>query len=171
MNQPQTLPHDNPHSFPADRTSTTREPGPCVSRATATACRRVLVVDDHPLLRFALIDALIGQGYECYAAEDGLAALSVLATTHVDLVVSDLSMPNMGGLELLMRMGTSRTTQSIPVVVVTAHLSDDLRLRILGAGAKAVLGRSPRPDEVLAAVRALLIGPTSAPQSPLAPAL
>lgn len=165
MNQPQTLPPRIPHALPVEGSSPPCDPDPSVLQGNAAVCRRVLVVDDHPLLRFALIDALIGQGYECDAAENGRAALSVLATTHVDLVVTDLSMPEMGGLELLLRMGASPLTQSIPVVVVTACVSDELRLRILGAGAGAVVGRSPRPDEVLAAVRALVVSPVPAPQS------
>lgn len=170
MNQTQPLPKDIPQSLSADPATAPLAPHLGVLQGNVPACRRVLVVEDHPLLRFALIDALIGQGYECYGAEHGLAALALLDKTCVDLVVTDLSMPHMGGLELLMRMGVRPTTQAIPVVVVTAHVSDELRLRILGAGAKAVVERAVRPEEILAAVRALFVGPASAPQPPLAPA-
>lgn len=164
MNQTLPLPQDMSQSLPPDPASVALAADPCALQGESTDSRRILVVDDHPLLRFALIDALIGQGYECYGAEHGLAALAMLDTTQIDLVVTDLSMPQMGGMELLVRMGASPRVQMIPVVVVTAYLSDDLRLRILGAGAKAVVERSPRPDGVLAAVRPVLGG--RAPASP-----
>lgn len=157
MNQTQALPHDISPQLSSDTAGAALTPDPPVLPGKAARCRRVLVVDDHPLLRLALIDALIGQGYECYGAEHGLAALSLLSTTPVDLVVTDLSMPQMGGMELLVRMGMSPATQSIPVVVVTADLSDELWLRLLSAGAKAVVARSVRPDDVLSAVRAVVL--------------
>lgn len=171
MNQTQPLPQDISQSLSADPASAQHVSHLGVVQGNAPACRRVLVVEDHPLLRFALIDALIGQGYECYGAEHGLAALALLGKTRVDLVVTDLNMPHMGGIELLMHLGAWPTTQAIPVVVVTAHVSDELRLRILRAGAKAVVERSVRSDEILASVRASLDGPAPAPQPPLAPAL
>ncbi len=165
MNQTQPLSQNTSPSLPTDATSSVLTTDPSVLQGKVMVIRRVLVVDDHPLLRFAMIDALIGQGYECYGAEHGLAALAVLGTTPIDLVVTDLSMPQMGGMELLLRMGADPTAQSIPVVVVTAYLSDELRLRLLGAGAKAVVARSVRPDDVLAAVRAVLVegSPASKP--------
>lgn len=171
VNQTQPLPQDISQSLSADPASAQHVSHLGVVQGNAPACRRVLVVEDHPLLRFALIDALIGQGYECYGAEHGLAALALLGKTRVDLVVTDLNMPHMGGIELLMHLGAWPTTQAIPVVVVTAHVSDELRLRILRAGAKAVVERSVRSDEILASVRASLDGPAPAPQPPLAPAL
>ncbi len=171
MHQTQALTPDMPPPLSTDATSATLTPDPNVLQGKTTACRRVLVVDDHPLLRFALIDALIGQGYECFGAEHGLAALGVLGTTPIDLVVTDLSMPHMGGIELLVRMGASPVMQSIPVVVVTAYLSEELRLRILKAGAKAVVARSVRPDDVLSAVRAVFVETSPASKPTLAHSL
>lgn len=133
---------------------------PRVLHEQPIASRRILVVDDHPLLRFAMIDAMLGQGYECEGAEDGLAALASLRTRPVDLVVTDLSMPRMGGIELLAHMSASPITRSIPVIVVTAYLTEELRQQILNAGAKAVVTRSVRPDEILSAVRMWLSGTT-----------
>lgn len=158
MNQTQALPHDIPQSFSAETTRAALEPDPRVLQGNVTVCRRVLVVDDHPLLRFALIDALIGQGYECYGAEHGLAALALLSTTPVDLVVTDLSMPQMGGLELIARMASGPVLSSIPIIVVTGSLTEEIRLRILNAGAKAALLRSPRLDGMFEAIRAVLLG-------------
>ena len=158
MNQTQTLPPQIPQRCSSDTPTATLEPDPCPLQGKATARRRVLVVEDHPLLRFALIDALIGQGYECYGAEHGLAALGLLSTASVDLVVTDLSMPQMGGLELIRQMVSHPIFYSIPVIVVTGSLTEEARRRILSAGAKAALLRSSRHDHVFEAIRTVLLG-------------
>src|ERR1700754_3099733 len=68
---------------------------------------RVLIVDDEKFIRDILADFLGMEGYVVRTAEDGQAALSELNHAHYDLVISDLKMPRMGGIELLEQIGTA----------------------------------------------------------------
>src|SRR5260221_12355987 len=68
---------------------------------------RVLVVDDEKFIRDILADFLGMEGYLVRTAEDGSAALAELQAAHYDLVISDLKMPRMGGIELLDAIGTA----------------------------------------------------------------
>src|SRR5579862_6483947 len=68
---------------------------------------RVLVVDDEKFIRDILADFLGMEGYIVRTAEDGAAALSELGNAHYDLIISDLKMPRMGGIELLDAIGTA----------------------------------------------------------------
>ena len=66
---------------------------------------RVLIVDDEKFIRDILADFLGMEGYVVRVAEDGAAALGELQNAHYDMVISDLKMPRMGGIELLEAMG------------------------------------------------------------------
>ena len=57
----------------------------------------ILVVDDHPINRRLLADQLGSLGYQCKTANDGVDALNVLSKNHIDIVLSDVNMPNMDG--------------------------------------------------------------------------
>jgi two-component system response regulator AtoC len=81
--------------------------------------KQILVVDDEAKMRRVLEIALRGQGHLVLAAENGRQALAILGDNTVDLVVADLRMPEMGGLDLLIAL--RRQQSSVPVIVVTAH--------------------------------------------------
>lgn len=97
--------------------------------------RRILVVDDSPLTRELLVSLLRGVGYSVLEAVDGAQALVVLQREEVDLVVTDLEMPVMGGLELTRRLKAHASLGTLPVVVVTTRGSDADRRRGMEAGA------------------------------------
>jgi two-component system chemotaxis sensor kinase CheA len=104
----------------------------------AQTASRVLVVDDQFTVRELQRSILEAAGYEVVTANDGRAALQRLtADADVDLVVTDLEMPEMGGLELLRRVREDASLASLPVVVVTSRSSEDDRRRGLEAGADA----------------------------------
>src|SRR5205085_7036569 len=89
--------------------------GAVAPRATTTSLMttsneerpRVLIVDDEKFIRDILADFLGMEGYVVRTAEDGQAALGELNHAHYDLVISDLKMPRMGGIELLEQIGTA----------------------------------------------------------------
>jgi len=83
------------------------------------AGRRVLIVEDTDLLRRMYHDRLVQDGYEVLDAADGLAALSVLRDQPVDLILLDLIMPRMGGLQVLEAVKADPRTKDIPVVILT----------------------------------------------------
>jgi two-component system sensor histidine kinase and response regulator WspE len=97
--------------------------------------RKVLVVDDSPLTRELLVSLLESVGYQIVQAVDGAQALEVLARENVDIVVSDLEMPNVDGLELTRRLKSHATFRALPVVIVTTRGSETDRRRGMEAGA------------------------------------
>lgn len=105
------------------------------TRRREEARRRVLVVDDSPLTRELLVQLLESVGYVVVQASDGSEALERLAREAVDIVVSDLEMPNVDGLELTRRLKSHPTLRSLPVVIVTTRGSEADRRRGMDAGA------------------------------------
>ena len=81
--------------------------------------KQVLVADDEPNLRRVLSAQLSRDGFEVHVAEDGEQALKVLADHHIDLVITDLRMPKLDGMELLKRIVADYS--DIPVIMITAH--------------------------------------------------
>jgi two-component system, OmpR family, response regulator MprA len=114
----------------------------------------VLVVDDEPAVRDALDRALRAEGYRVSTAGDGRAALDRVAEDHPDLVVLDVLMPLMDGLEACraLRAAGDRT----PILVLTARDSVADRVEGLDAGADDYLVKPFALDELLARIRALL---------------
>ena len=80
--------------------------------------QRVLIVDDDELQRQLLAETLAGEGYHTSTAEDGLAALEAIKPFHPDVILTDLNMPRMDGIELITEL--RRRESSIPVIVLTA---------------------------------------------------
>jgi two-component system, chemotaxis family, sensor kinase CheA len=97
--------------------------------------RRVMVVDDSPLTRELLVSLLESVGYQIVQAPDGREALERLSREAVDLVVTDLEMPNVDGLELTRRLKSHPTLRTLPVVIVTTRGSEQDRRRGMDAGA------------------------------------
>src|ERR1041385_6486488 len=96
--------------------------------------RRILIVDDDPGARAALIGLLEREGYAVDAAEDGATALHVASDRPPDVVVTDLDMPNMGGMELLTRLRSQ--DPHIPVVIVTSLEDVGAAIKAIRAGAE-----------------------------------
>ena len=87
----------------------------------------ILLVDDEPLIRLALADHLEGYGYEVIQAADGVEALERFGETAVDLVVLDLMLPKLDGLEVCRQL---RSRSSVPIIMLTAR--DDELDKVLG---------------------------------------
>jgi CheY-like chemotaxis protein len=84
----------------------------------------VLVVDDEFDIRELLVDTLIDAGYEVIEASDGNAALARIAADHPDIVLLDIWMPGMDGLEVLSRLRQNPDTAALPVILLTAMPAD-----------------------------------------------
>ncbi len=115
---------------------------------------RILVVDDEPAVQQALTRALTLERYEVEQAADGARALERLSADPYDVVVLDVSMPRVGGLEVCRRMrsGGDRT----PVLMLTARGEIDDRVAGLDAGADDYLVKPFALRELMARLRALL---------------
>lgn len=108
------------------------------------ARRRILVVDDTAPNRSLLVDLLTPLGFAVSEAANGREALDRLAQAAADLVLTDLVMPEMGGVELIRRLRRTPEQASLPVIVVSASATDQDRADSLAAGATAFL---PKPVE------------------------
>ncbi len=79
----------------------------------------ILVADDEKNIRFGLGQALEGEGYNTYLAENGAKALEIVGKENIDIVITDLRMPEMTGEELLKKL--SKEHKNIPVIILTGH--------------------------------------------------
>lgn len=118
-----------------------------------TTRHRVLVVEDDPTLRLVLRDNLQSEGYEVDVAADGTRAISRARIATPDLVVLDLTLPDLDGLELL---PTLRSLGQIPIIVLTARAERAEKLKGLNLGADDYMTKPFDPDELLARIRAVL---------------
>jgi len=115
--------------------------------------RRVLVVDDEPQITRVLRTVLTSQGYHVNTAGDGLSALTALSAWRPNLVLTDLGMPNMNGIELCRRI---RAISSVPIVVLSVKGAEQAKVEALDAGADDYLTKPFGTDELLARVRAAI---------------
>ena len=119
--------------------------------------RTVLVVDDSPTMRrmiMASLRELDGVGFE--QAASGLEAIERLALAPVDLVVLDLNMPDVHGLEVLRFVRTHDRFRELPVVVLTTRGDDESREAALREGATRYLTKPFEPAAFAPEIRALL---------------
>jgi two-component system, OmpR family, phosphate regulon response regulator PhoB len=121
--------------------------------------RQVLVVDDDDGVRTAVTWALEADGFEVLAVENGLAAIEVIETSKLSLVVLDLSLPGLGGLDILRRV---RTTESLdgqwrlPIIVLSGRDTETDRIVGLDMGADDYLVKPFSPGELAARARSVL---------------
>jgi len=121
------------------------------------ASERVLVVEDTELLRRIYHDKLIQEGYTVLTAGDGLEALAVLRSNPVDLVLLDLIMPRMGGLDVLENMKADPRTSCVPVVILTNLGEEGAIERAVELGAADYLIKnSAKPADVADKIRLVL---------------
>jgi two-component system chemotaxis response regulator CheY len=109
----------------------------------------LLIVDDSPVTRKMVRRAVGLAGLEIgdvYEAGDGEEALAQLAQNVVHLVLADINMPNMNGMELVERMSQAPALASIPVIIVATPMSEQRIERLLDIGARAYLAKPFRPE-------------------------
>ena len=116
--------------------------------------KQILVVDDEPNLRKVLSAQLERDGYDVHTAEDGQEGLELLAENHIDLVITDLRMPRVDGMEFLRR--ALKLDDSLPVVMLTAHGTVDNAVEALKTGAFDYITKPFDQNEVRAVVRKAL---------------
>jgi len=115
--------------------------------------KRILVVDDEPQITRVLRTALTSHRYDIRVANDGETALEIMKDWTPDLVITDLAMPNMDGLELCRRIRSSR---QIPILVLSVRGEERTKVKALDAGADDYVTKPFGIEELLARVRAHL---------------
>lgn len=137
--------------------------------------RQVLVVDDDDDVRTAVTWALEADGFEVLAVDNGLAAMDVIESSPLSLVVLDLSLPGLGGLDILNRLRTIEARNGqwrLPIIVLTGRDSETDRIVGLDLGADDYLVKPFSPGELAARARSLLrrsAEPTAGGKQPFRP--
>ncbi len=115
--------------------------------------QRILVVDDEPQLTRVLRRSLMAKGYDVRIAGDGEFALQTFHDWPPALVITDLAMPNLSGLELCRRL---RATSDVPIIVLSVRGEEQTKVQALDAGADDYVTKPFGMDELLARIRAAL---------------
>ena len=115
--------------------------------------QRILVVDDEPQITLVLRSGLARHGYEMRVAAEGQAALDLFRAWNPDLVITDLSMPNMGGVELCRRL---RAISGVPIIVLSVKGEESAKIEALDAGADDFVTKPFSMGELRARLRAAL---------------
>ena len=115
--------------------------------------KHILVVDDESQISRVLRTSLSSHGYDIRVANDGETALEIMKDWTPDLVITDLAMPNMDGLELCRRL---RAKTQIPIIVLSVRGEERTEVKALDAGADDYVTKPFGMEELLARVRANL---------------
>jgi two-component system chemotaxis response regulator CheY len=119
----------------------------------------ILVVDDSKVMRDMIVACLRAIPDTAFVhASSGLEAIERLSLSSFDLMVLDLNMPDISGIEVLEFVRGQDTLQRLPVLIVTTRGDDQSRERVLQAGASSFLAKPFTPDSIIAEVRAILPG-------------
>jgi two-component system chemotaxis response regulator CheY len=117
----------------------------------------ILVVDDSRVMRDMIVACLRADGaLEFTQAASGLEAIEQLSLKHFDLLVLDLNMPDIGGIEVTQFVRSQPAGKELPIVIVTTRGDEASRARALEAGASRYMTKPFTPDEILGEVRSLL---------------
>jgi putative nucleotidyltransferase with HDIG domain len=114
----------------------------------------ILVVDDERDIRETLRQGIVLSGYECLSADGGEAALELLRNQPVDVVLSDINMPEMDGIELLRHI---KTDFSASVIMMTGYVDEFTYEEIVGLGANDFVQKPVRLKEIMARIQRVLL--------------
>jgi two-component system chemotaxis response regulator CheY len=114
--------------------------------------KKVLTVDDSKTMREMVSFTLRGAGYEVMEAEDGVDALKVLGNGSVDLVITDINMPNMDGVTLTRQLRAKPNFKSTPILILTTEGGEEKKAAGRAAGATGWIVKPFAPDKLLQVV-------------------
>jgi CheY-like chemotaxis protein len=115
--------------------------------------KTILICDDEPALR-ELIRASMDDGYEFAEASDGIIAMELAREVSPDIVILDLMLPRLSGLEVLARLNEDEQLKDVPVLVITAW--NETREDVLAAGADDFVAKPFDPEDLRSAVKRLV---------------
>jgi two-component system chemotaxis response regulator CheY len=118
--------------------------------------KKILIVDDSATIRKLINYILKKKEYQITEAEDGIDALEKLINTKVDLVIADLNMPNMDGIELVRSLRSNYYYVDTPIIMLTTTKDENLRRSAFEAGVNLFLNKPIQPNILLYKVESLL---------------
>jgi two-component system chemotaxis response regulator CheY len=116
----------------------------------------ILAVDDSASMRQMVSFTLKGAGYEVIEADDGVNALSAVKGKKVDLVVTDVNMPNMDGISLIKALRGQPDYKFTPILMLTTEAGDGKKAEGKAAGATGWIVKPFNPDQLLATIKKVL---------------
>jgi CheY-like chemotaxis protein len=117
----------------------------------------ILVVDDEPTIRFLVRAALDGTGYRLIEASDGLSALEVALTERPDVILLDIALPRLSGLEVCRRLKENPATAGAPVLLITGLVQEAERQAAEEVGAQAFIAKPFSPAALVSQVEDALL--------------
>ena len=116
----------------------------------------VLIVDDEPAIRDMVRFALNKADFDVVGAEDGRSALNTISDRKPDIILMDWMMPGISGIELTRRLRREPVTADIPIIMLTARITEDDKVAGLGAGCDDYVVKPFSPRELIARIKAVL---------------
>jgi two-component system chemotaxis response regulator CheY len=118
--------------------------------------KKIMTVDDSPTIRQMLAMSLKGAGYEVVEAENGKDALIKLETEQVNMLITDLNMPQMNGIELIRIVRQSPGLRFLPIIMLTTETQEAKRLEGKAAGASGWIVKPFKPEQLLKVVQMVM---------------
>lgn len=115
--------------------------------------KRIMTVDDSPTVRMVLNEALSGAGYQVVEASNGQDALDKLHDTDIDLLVTDLNMPTMCGVELIQQVRNKPGNRFMPIIMLTAESQPEKKDAGKKAGASGWITKPFLPEQLLSVIK------------------
>jgi len=119
--------------------------------------KTIMIVDDSPSLRQVVNIALKGAGYDVIEACDGKDAIGKLDGKKINLIISDVNMPVMGGIEMVKQIKQMSQYKFTPIIMLTTESEDGKKQAGKEAGVKAWVVKPFKPDQMLDAVSKLIL--------------
>jgi two-component system chemotaxis response regulator CheY len=117
---------------------------------------KILAVDDSKSMRQMVSMSLKSAGHEVFEAEDGVEALNIARNNEFDLVITDINMPNMNGVELITELRALPAYKFLPILCLTTESSGDMKTRGKAAGATGWIVKPFSPEKLLSVINRVL---------------
>jgi DNA-binding response OmpR family regulator len=130
-------------------------PAPMATPGPAGTCGRVLVVEDSPTITAVVKYFLELEGFEVFVAENGLVGLEMAIRERPDIIVSDVNMPGMGGVEMVRAVRGDARMAGVRIIMLTSESSIECETEGLAAGADDYILKPVEPRRLAARVKAL----------------
>jgi two-component system chemotaxis response regulator CheY len=118
--------------------------------------KNILAVDDSQTIREMVTFTLQDAGYEALAAVDGVDALQKIAGRHMDMIITDLNMPNMNGIELIRKVRSLADYKFVPILMLTTESLPEKKQEGKAAGATGWIVKPFNPPQLLAVVQKVM---------------
>ena len=118
--------------------------------------KKILVVDDSKSMRSMIAMTLKQDGYDVSEAEDGVQALEIVKSETFDAVMSDVNMPNMGGIEFVKNLKQISSYKFIPVIFLTTESGQDMKEKGKSVGATGWMVKPFKPESIIKTMQKVL---------------